>query len=108
MTHGLTLTESSDSTVTVSPSSMAVIGLIATSEAGVGDVAANIDAAFPLNTPVLVTSVDIAAGKAGLSRESAYRLRARDPGGLFALMWDDIMAAFYTLLVIALWVKVFG
>lgn len=65
MIHGLTLTESSDSTVTVSPSSMAVIGLIATSEAGVGDVAADIDAAFPLNTPVLVTSVDIAAGKAG-------------------------------------------
>ncbi|GAB7553134.1 phage tail sheath protein [Novosphingobium sp. 11B] len=65
MTHGLTLTESSDSTVTASPSSMSVIGLIATSEAGVGDVAAEIDAAFPLNTPVLVTSVDIAAGKAG-------------------------------------------
>jgi hypothetical protein len=33
-----------------------------------------------------------AAEKAGLSRESAYRLRARDRGGLFALMWDDIMA----------------
>jgi phosphatidylglycerophosphatase A len=26
----------------------------------------------------------------------------------FGVMWDDIMAAFYTLLVIALWVKVFG
>lgn len=37
-------------------------------------------------------SASEAAGKAGLSRESAYRLRARDPGGLFALMWDDIMA----------------
>jgi hypothetical protein len=33
-----------------------------------------------------------AAKKTGLSRESAYRLRARDPGGLFALMWADIMA----------------
>lgn len=65
MTHGLTLTESSDSTVSASPKSMAVIGLIATSKAGPGDVAAELDAAFPLNTPVLVTSVDAAAGKAG-------------------------------------------
>jgi phage tail sheath protein FI len=65
MTHGLTLTESSDSTVTVTPSSMAVIGLIATTKAGPDDVAAEIDAAFPLNTPVLVTNVDVAAGKAG-------------------------------------------
>lgn len=65
MPHGLTLTESSNSTVSASPPSMAVIGLIATSEAGVGDEAAEIDAAFPLNTPVLVTSVDVAAGNAG-------------------------------------------
>lgn len=65
MTHGLTLTESSDSTVTVSLASMAKIGLIATSKAGPNDVAAEIDAAFPLNTPVLVTNVDVAAGKAG-------------------------------------------
>jgi len=65
MPHGLTLTESADSGVSASTASMAVIGLIATSEAGVGDVAAEIDAAFPLNTPVLVTSVDIASGKAG-------------------------------------------
>ena len=33
-----------------------------------------------------------AAAKAGMSRESAYRLRARGPHGLFALMWADIMA----------------
>lgn len=37
-------------------------------------------------------SATAAAGKVGLSRESAYRLRARNPGGLFALMWDDVMA----------------
>lgn len=37
-------------------------------------------------------SASEAAEKAGLSRESAYRLRARDPHGLFALMWRDIMA----------------
>ncbi|GAA4031809.1 hypothetical protein GCM10022281_09280 [Sphingomonas rosea] len=34
----------------------------------------------------------MAAKAAGLSRESAYRCRKRDPGGLFALMWDEIMA----------------
>jgi hypothetical protein len=33
----------------------------------------------------------ISAAKAGLSRESAYRLRARNPEGLFALVWHDIM-----------------
>jgi len=65
MTHGLTLTESADSGVSASLLSMAVIGLIATSMPGVGDVGGQIDAAFPLNTPVLVTNVDAAAGKAG-------------------------------------------
>ena len=35
-------------------------------------------------------SASAAAAHAGLSRESAYRLRARDPDGLFALMLDDI------------------
>jgi len=29
-----------------------------------------------------------AARAAGMSRESAYRLRARDPNGLFAAAWD--------------------
>ena len=29
-----------------------------------------------------------AARAAGMSRESAYRLRARDPHGLFAAAWD--------------------
>ena len=33
-------------------------------------------------------SVTRAARAAGMSRESAYRLRARDPGGLFAAAWD--------------------
>lgn len=65
MAHGLTLTESADSGVSAATSSMSIIGLVATSEAGEDDVAGDIDAAFPLNTPVLVTSVDIAAGKAG-------------------------------------------
>lgn len=33
-------------------------------------------------------SVSAAARAAGMSRESAHRLRARDPHGLFAAMWD--------------------
>lgn len=65
MTHGLTLTESSNSTGTAAPSSLVVIGLIATSSVPDGDDATALDAAFPLNTPVLVTSVDAAAGRAG-------------------------------------------
>lgn len=65
MTHGITLTESADSGVSASTPSMAVIGLIATTKAGTGDTAGAIDAAFPLNTPVLITNVAAAAGKAG-------------------------------------------
>ena len=33
-------------------------------------------------------SVSAAAASVGMSRESAYRLRARNEGGLFASMWD--------------------
>lgn len=33
-------------------------------------------------------SVVKAAAAAGISRESAYRLRARRNGGLFAVLWD--------------------
>jgi hypothetical protein len=32
-----------------------------------------------------------AAAAVGLSRESAYRLRARPGGGLFAALWDRVM-----------------
>lgn len=37
-------------------------------------------------------SVTRAAAAAGMSRESAYRLRKRDPGGLFAALWDRAIA----------------
>jgi hypothetical protein len=36
-------------------------------------------------------SASCSAAAVGMSRESAYRCRARDKGGLFALMWNDIM-----------------
>lgn len=38
-------------------------------------------------------SVTKAAAAAGMSRESAYRLRARRPGGLFATLWDRAVQA---------------
>lgn len=65
MPHGLTITESASGVRTIARSSLAVIGLIATSTAIAPESQAAIDAAFPLDTPVLVTSVDAAAGKAG-------------------------------------------
>jgi hypothetical protein len=37
-------------------------------------------------------SVIRAAASAGMSRESAYRLRSRASGGLFALLWDRALA----------------
>ena len=63
--HGLTITESATGVRTIARSSLSIIGLIATSLAVAPESQAAIDAAFPLDTPVLVTSVDAAAGKAG-------------------------------------------
>lgn len=65
MPHGLTLTESATGVRTIARSSLAVIGLIATATAAVGQPTTDLNAAFPLNTPVLVTNVDVAAGLAG-------------------------------------------
>ena len=41
-----------------------------------------------LETLVRTGNVGVAARVAGMSRESAYRLRARQPDGLFAAAWD--------------------
>jgi hypothetical protein len=41
-----------------------------------------------LDTLVRIRSVTRAARAAGMSRESAYRLRARKDGALFAAAWD--------------------
>ncbi|MEL7706479.1 phage tail sheath subtilisin-like domain-containing protein [Citromicrobium bathyomarinum] len=65
--HGLTLTESATGPRALAALSSAVIGIIATATT-TGDAAAQaaLDAAFPLNEPVLITGgVDIAAGNAG-------------------------------------------
>lgn len=63
--HGITIIESATGARTVRLPSMAVIGLIATATAAAGAPTAALDEAFPLNTPVLVTDVDAAAGTAG-------------------------------------------
>jgi len=63
--HGLTITESASAARALGAVSLAVIGIIATATAPAGAATEALDAAFPLNTPVLVTSVDAAAGKAG-------------------------------------------
>ena len=63
--HGLTITETAKGPRAVRTQSMAVIGIIATSAPTGGEDAAGIDAAYPLNTPVLVTDVEVGAGKAG-------------------------------------------
>ena len=46
-----------------------------------------------LEVLLLTRSVTMAAGAAGMSRESAHRLRKRDPRGLFALAWDRALCA---------------
>lgn len=63
--HGLTITESATGVRQIARSSLSVIGLIGTATAAMGQPTTDLNAAFPLNTPVLVTSVDVAAGKAG-------------------------------------------
>lgn len=65
MPHGLTLTESTSGARSLATSSMAVIGIIATASAAAGAATTALDAAFPLDTPVLVTNIVDAIGKAG-------------------------------------------
>ncbi len=63
MAHGLTITESASGARAIVPASMAVIGLVATATS---ETPAELEAAFPLNTPVLIAgNVDAAAAKAG-------------------------------------------
>lgn len=44
-----------------------------------------------LDTLVQTRSITRAAAAAGMSRESAYRLRRRPAGALFAAAWDRVM-----------------
>ncbi|NCP11362.1 MAG: phage tail protein [Sphingomonadales bacterium] len=65
--HGLTLTETATGPRALAALSSAVIGIIATAtSSGDAEAQAALDAAFPLNEPVLISGQpDIAAGKAG-------------------------------------------
>jgi hypothetical protein len=45
-----------------------------------------------LNALIQTHSVTRAAASVGMSRESAYRLRKRDNGGLFTLLWRAAFA----------------
>ena len=65
--HGLTLTESAGGARALAAISLAVIGIVATATTtGDAQAQAELDAAYPLNEPVLIAGgVDIAAGKAG-------------------------------------------
>jgi len=65
--HGLTIKETTTGVRVIANSSLAVIGLIATATTtGDADAIAALDAAYPLNTPVLIAGgVDAAAAQAG-------------------------------------------
>lgn len=65
--HGLTIKETTTGARALQAVSLAVIGIVATaSTTGNAEAQAALDAAYPLNTPVLITGgVDVAAGKAG-------------------------------------------
>ncbi|MFK3888496.1 phage tail sheath subtilisin-like domain-containing protein [Sphingomonas sp. NPDC079357] len=63
--HGITITEVNQGARALVRVATAVIGLVATATAPAGDQAAKLDAAFPLNRPVLIANLDAAIGVAG-------------------------------------------
>ncbi|MFD1949907.1 hypothetical protein ACFSGX_03875 [Sphingomonas arantia] len=67
--HGITVTELSEGARALVTVATAVVGLIATGPAADATV-------FPLDTPVLVTDLDAAIGKAGVTGTLLNALRA--------------------------------
>jgi uncharacterized protein len=63
--HGITTNVLTIGTRPIAPVATAIIGLLATATAAVGPATAALDAAFPLDTPVLVTDIRKAIGEAG-------------------------------------------
>jgi len=63
--HGIKVNELTTGARPIVPIASAVIGLVATATADAGPPAAALDAAFPINTPVLVTDIRSAIGDAG-------------------------------------------
>lgn len=74
--HGISIEEPTDGIRPILPSSLSVIGLIATATAAVGAPAADLNAAFPLDARTLVTDVRSAVAKAGTSGTLADALGA--------------------------------
>ncbi len=74
--HGIKVNEPLTGTRPILESSLAVIGLIATATAAVGAATDALNAAFPLNQPVLVTDVRSAIGEAGTGGTLAGALAA--------------------------------
>lgn len=74
--HGLQFVETSDGLRPLTERSSSVIGLVATASATAGAATAALDAAFPLNRPVLVTDVRAAIGRAGSGGTLAKSLDA--------------------------------
>lgn len=75
--HGLTIVEKTAGPRSILPASLAVIGLVATATAAAGAPTTALNAAFPLNTPVLIAGdVEAAAGKAGTGGTLGPALRA--------------------------------
>jgi hypothetical protein len=63
--HGIKVNELTTGARPIVPIASAVIGLVATATAAVGAPTEALDAAFPLDTPVLVADIRSAIGKAG-------------------------------------------
>ncbi len=63
--HGIRVIETSDQLAAVPEQSTAVIGLVATAGAAVGEPKTKLDLAFPIDTPVLVTDARAAIAVAG-------------------------------------------
>lgn len=63
--HGLKIIETTRGSRPLQQASLAVIGLVATATAEPGAATTALNAAFPLNTPVLITDVDASIGAAG-------------------------------------------
>lgn len=63
--HGIKVNELTIGTRPINPASTAIIGLLCTATAAAGAATEALDAAFPLDTPVLVTDIRRAIGQAG-------------------------------------------
>lgn len=76
MTHGITIIKDPSESRALKPRSISVIGLIATASAAVGQATTDLNAAFPVGEPVLVTDIRTAIEDAGSGGTLADALSA--------------------------------